>query len=590
MRRILSLLCLALTAVALSPHIAAAGGNEFPASGTRNLGRGGSGLTRADDPTLMLRNPALLADMWDDMAYTGINIHIPKSCFQATGGYRWGSTGDDNANFGSGPVLVGAPAGSTKPDGTPLPNIIDTPYPNVCYQGPLPMLPTVALTMKLAPNVGVGLGFFPPDIAALNQWGNREGTQNTDVGWGAQPSPARWFGAHLNTSYFSALGAVGWRPTNWLSIGAGFQWQLVVVSATAFSTTDRSRNTATNNRVDLFGRDLFIPGVVLSAQATPIDNLDIMVGYKWSDRVQSKVKLDVTTGNFGSGVPQQYVESDGTPHSAGSAVPTKTNNLVGSLNAPPIWVPQLSFGVRYADRLTPRVPLDKWNAAHKSAGRTVEDHMATERWDVEANAIVYFNGVNDKTNFTNSGQQVILNGINGMGAPSAPLATFVGQCIGMQSSTCQRESPAFLHGQTQFSIRAGGDYNVLPGLFSVRLGFSYESDGQDVSYLNPENYQLGRTGLHAGATLRVAGHTDISFGYAHFIQKDVALTVNPASPLPNAIAMDPTKYHVVTGKGDGVAKFAIPDPVDNSEGPLFANAGTQYYHLDVVSLSLAQHF
>jgi hypothetical protein len=39
-----------------------------------------------------------------------------------------------------------------------------------------------------------------------------------------------------------------------------------------------------------------------------------------------------------------------------------------------------------------------------------------------------------------------------------------------------------------------------------------------------------------------------------------------------------------------VAKFAIPDAVDSVEGPQFANAGTFYYHLDVVSLSLSQHF
>ena len=66
--------------------------------------------------------------------------------------------------------------------------------------------------------------------------------------------------------------------------------------------------------------------------------------------------------------------------------------------------------------------------------------------------------------------------------------------------------------------------------------------------------------------------------------------MNPGSPLDPRSNADPGKYNVVTGKNDGVAQFAIPDAANNIEGPLFANAGTFYYHLDVVSLSLAQHF
>jgi hypothetical protein len=136
MHRIAARLCMAWCVVVLSPGLAAAGGIEFPAGGTRNLGRGGSGLTRPDDPTVMLRNPALLADLWEDMAYTGANIVVPRACFQATGSYRWGASGEDNANFGDGPVLVSAPPGSTKPDGTPLPNLLDEPFPTSVTTGP----------------------------------------------------------------------------------------------------------------------------------------------------------------------------------------------------------------------------------------------------------------------------------------------------------------------------------------------------------------------------------------------------------------------------------------------------------------------
>ncbi|MEY4583072.1 MAG: hypothetical protein RL701_7775 [Pseudomonadota bacterium] len=583
MRRISTLLCLALIVVAVAPGMVSAGGNEFPAGGVRNAGRGATGFTRADDPTVMLRNPALLADLWDDMAYTGVHILVPNSCFRATGNLGWGASGEDVGNFGDGPVLV-TPNNASSPDGKALPNVRDEPFPRVCYNGPTPILPSLALTMKLADNLGVGLGFFPPDNAALSQWGDRDGTVNTLDG--RRPSPTRWFRSHLNTSYFSALGAVGYRPVSWLRIGFGFQWALVVYSQTGFTRFNQTRTTSTDTRVDITGRDLFIPGLIGSVQINPIDNLDIAVGFKWSDRVKSSAKLDVTTGNFGTGAPYDYTDDRGDAVTADGTVPTRSNNRLGTVDNPPIWVPQLSFGVRYADRLTPRPKNDEWKAAHRAAGRTVQDSMTTERWDIEANAIVYFNAVNDVSRFTAASEQVVLQSVGADGTPGLPLNVFVGQCVGGPSCP-RREVPAYIYGKTQISLRLGGEYNLLPGLLAVRAGVSYETDGQDPSYLNVTNYQLGRTSIHVGATLRIADKTDLSLAYTHLIQKNVALTVNPARPFNTT---DPTRYNVVSGKGDGVAKFAIPDATDADDGPLFANAGTFYYHLDILSIALAQHF
>jgi len=52
-----------LTFLLVLPPSAHAGGPEFPAGGTRSLGRGGAGFLRADDPSIMTRNPAALADL-----------------------------------------------------------------------------------------------------------------------------------------------------------------------------------------------------------------------------------------------------------------------------------------------------------------------------------------------------------------------------------------------------------------------------------------------------------------------------------------------------------------------------------------------
>lgn len=593
MRRIFRLLFLSVPVVAMLPGLAAAGGAEFPGGGARSIGRGSSNFARADDPSVMLRNPALLADLWEDMAMAGANVLLADSCFQATGDFGIGAAGLDVGNFGDGPVFVNPPRGSTDLQGKELPRLQDEPLPKVCYQGPVPVLPVLALTMKLTPNLGVGLGFFPPDNAALSQWGDRDGTVETPNG--RRPSPTRWFRSHLNTSYFSALSAIGYRPADWLRIGAGFQWAALAYSTTTFSRSTTSLSQNDDNRTQVFGRDLFIPGLIASAQITPIEALDVALGFKWADRIESRAKLDITTGAFGAGEVFQYRDAAGLMQSVGSSIPNTADNRTGRVSAPPIWVPQASLGLRYADRLAPRVSRAKWDSAHAAAGKTVQDSMTTERWDIEADAIVYFNSATDYRKFSTPGGFVTLSRIDTLGTVSdaqvrigvCPPAKVKGEaCLG------EYEVPANLHGKTQLSLRLGGDYNILPGVFSVRAGVSYETNGQDPANVDITNYMLGRTGLHVGATLRVAKKTDISIGFVHFIQRNVRLLFHTAmnAPLPPDWTMDPKKYHVIQGANDGTAGFSIADSADPSEGPNYANAGEYNYNLSVVSFSLAQHF
>lgn len=597
MLRIVTLVSAVLLAISVVPLPAAAGGAEFPAGGARGIGRGSANFARADDPTVMVRNPALLSDLWTDMALAGVNILLADSCFQATGtygnpfGYR--PSGPDVIKLGGEPVFINPPMGATDLDGKALPRVQDEVLPNVCYSGPVPMLPHLALSMKLSPRLGIGIGFFPPDLAALNQFGNRDGTVDTPNG--LRTSPTRWFRAAQNTSYFSALGAVGYRLADWLTIGAGFQWQLVVYSTTTFSRVDTYISSRDDVRAEVFGRDLFIPGLIASAQISPIDALDIAIGFKWSDRVESVAKVDATPGAFGTGSPFDWRDSSGAMQQTQSFVPKTTQNIRGTVSAPPIWAPQLSFGLRYADRLKPKTKTKDWDAAHRAAGKDVEDSMLTERWDIEADAVMYFNSVSNYRKFSNPGRLVDLVATSASGMP-VTTTTLVGACTKYRDNNTMgdcilAESPALLHGKNQISLRFGGDYNVFPGLFTVRAGLSYETNGADPRFNDITNYMLGRTGLHVGATLRVAKKTDISVGYVHFIQKEVKLTPNlMGAPVPTAWTMDPTKYHLVTGKNDGVAGFAITDSATSAEGPLFANAGTYFYHLDVLSVDFAQHF
>jgi hypothetical protein len=601
--------------VVVLPQRAAAGGTEFPADGTRNLGRGGAGMARADDPYVMIRNPARLADLWDDQAMLGAHFLMADSCFQPTGAYSIGSTGVASAiQVGNETLVLNTPAGATDLNGQPLNTFMTEPYPEVCFEGPMPFLPHLALTMKPTSDLGVGLGFFPPDNAALNQWGNRDGT--VDTANGLRPNPLRYYRSHLNTSYFSVLGAVGYRISDFIRIGFGFQWQLVAFQARPWTTSVTGLNPINDVSTEVFGRDLFIPGFIGSVHLKPIDALDVAIGFKWSDLVKSKAKLDLTTGAFGTGEPFRYL-ANGVEAGGTTAIPTTSHNQPGEVRSGPVWVPQLSFGLRYADRLKPLVKDKDWAKA-KAASNTTEDSMQNERWDIELDVIYYFTSMFDYTEFTNSNATVDLVTLDTNGDRSG-FTTAVGDCVEplvlAPGELCRkRRVRNEINGKDQLTARIGGDYNVLPGLFAVRAGASYEADGQNVEWLNVQQYMYGRMGFHGGFTVRVADKTDFTFGFAHFIQKQIRLQIAGRYAdyiqlyrQAQAAGIDPAAtYHLETGSGfaldpmgpeamakgpfDGAAGVEVPNAGQVEPGPYYINGGSYYYDLSVLSFEVTQKF
>jgi long-subunit fatty acid transport protein len=609
-RNALAILLAACVLLSL-PRAVHAGGVEFPAGGTRSLGRGAAGMARADDPSVMVRNPALLADLWDDQAMLAGHMVLTSGCFQATGGYGWNTSGaPDQSDFGQGPILLNSPSGATDLNGKPLSNYAAEPFPNVCLHGHVQILPSLALAMKLTPDLGVGLGFFPPDQDNMTQWGNSDGT--VDTANGKRPNPMRFgpIGSMQAVSYFSLLGAVGYRVANWLRIGGGLQWTAVAFNGRGWTELNASQvDPHTNTATDSFGRDLFIPGVVASVDIKPIDNLDIALGFRWSDRVKSKAKLDINAGYWGTGQLYPFLDGSGNVQNIGTSIPHTENNVIASVSAPPIYVPQISFALRYADRLQPE-PKDRAKA-HAAAGRTVEDHMQTERWDIEGDAIYYLNKANDQTTATINGGTLTIPQLNADGTVMQSKPFEIGHCtVPLVDKSCPNSSRLVVlphNGKNQMSVRVGGDYNVLPGLFALRAGVSYETNGQQIQFIEFTNYMLQRVGLHVGFTLRVAKKTDISFAFAHFIQEHVKLQVNDTQAAYPSRYKDP-KYHFEPGAGvadangqnananngfDGVAQQPLPNGTMRTVtevGPDFVNAGTYNVNLDVASMTLTQHF
>ncbi len=68
-----------------------------------------------------------------------------------------------------------------------------------------------------------------------------------------------------------------------------------------------------------------------------------------------------------------------------------------------------------------------------------------------------------------------------------------------------------------FSLRLGGDYNVIPDMLAVRGGFFYETKGQDEPYAYVDFYSFHRVGPSLGASLKMWGF-DLSLAYAYVFQ------------------------------------------------------------------------
>lgn len=567
--------------LAVAPGVVHAGGREFPGDGTRAMGRGGAGMTRADTPRVMTRNPAALADLPSTILEINQAITLPDACFQATGGYGLQvstASAQDIVQFQGEdqPLVLG--------NDSTVGGYYGEPYPEVCYSGGYVFLPSVVLGGKMSHDLGWSLGFIPPDISQLAQWGGRDGTVQTPNG--RRPSPTRYTGVHQNATFLTLQGALGYRLAPWLRLGAGLRWSMVVFQGATMATTFAdSRKAADDGYGELTGRDLFIPGFNVSLHAVPADSLDVAIGFRWEDAMRvTNPKLDLITNVWGPGRPVEY--QNGTQSLvSGAGVPIATNDLGGVFDAPPLIVPQLSFSLRYADRIVSRAEQEKLASEDK-----VGDAMDTERWDIELDGVYYMNSVVDRQVFTfRPGEGVVRReDINADGVP-ATLQGIAGKCLSevLPTGGCitPRQNIRPLGGRDQWTFRLGGDVNIIPSRFAVRAGVSYEQRGVDPNQIFTGNSgALQRTGLHAGFTLRF-GLTDFSASYAHFETETVEVAFT-RDERPRS--WQEPEYHPIS-EGDAAAYAELPDN-DSKFGTASVNAGTHTQSMDVVAIGLAQHF
>jgi hypothetical protein len=572
-------------------------------------------MARADDPRVMVRNPALLSDLWGSIIYLAGNIEFPRACFLPSGGYGWGTSNRDVVLLDpdEGPLYPGASEGSSGgirgEEPVALTGYAYEPYPDVCYRRGPKGTPAIGYTARLGDRLGVGVGFMPPEDVVLTQWGNPDGTVDTPDG--KRPNPARYMDTFRYLTYFDLLFAAGYRVLPWLRLGVGARWGMWITDTTIWdNASPHGLDPSTDIRGDFYGRDLFIPGFTVSAHAVPVDSLDIAVGFSWQDRVRIREgKLDMTVAPFGPGGPFVYRPPDGGPETLGVSAPYTNHNVPVSYEGPPPAVPQLSFGIRFADRIRPR---PGGNDGFRLSTGPVRDSMVDERWDIEFNAVYYLNSVADRQRFafaagqSINGVEVLPSGDSGLVLPFLPAACpdrdGDGEPDVAGDGGCESGS-AIVHeygGVDQLSLRLGGDYNVLPGVLALRTGVSYENRGQQPGYARPTlGYPFRRLGLHFGFTWRIDGRTDATIGFAHFFQETVRLTINEGADgrygLPEEFGREGDRtlseaevrdrYRVISAdEADGVARQL------RSPGGYALNAGSHWMTLNVLGGSVQRHF
>ncbi len=549
---------------ALAPSSAHAGGLEFAAPGTAALGRGGAAYARPGDPMALWFNPANLADLQGIQLSLQTHLVLYEACHRREGTYDAysGRAANDDETAGGDLSRIGGAANAG--EGSVFEGIVPAgELPNVCNSAPPGVVPELVLTWRLHRRVGIGIGFVAPAAPSHVAYGSttRIGDERYVGTVGGVPAPTRYNLIEQQLLAGWPTVGVGVNVHKRFRLGGAFGFGFALAEFDSMVRAVRGEEFAGDVRAQLSMKDTFVPRITVSAHAVPHDNLDVSFTFSWTDDVKASGDVTLTSGYYRAERLERL----------------RINRA--SLTVPQPW--QMALGVRYADRIVPR-PEDPGEVSQLS--RRVEDPMANERFDVELNVVYERNSRFDEY------------GVN-MGS-CAP-GRFVTEDLGgaTTGNTCGPtnaagispyiiEADAFLpatlpgtlviphNWRDSLSIRVGGDYNVMPGLASVRLGLSFETKGIEDGFEQLDFLPFMRIGAHVGLTMRL-GMFDVSLAYARIQQFDTTVSLDDAG-LKQINADE--RLAELEGRSPNLGQGTI------------VNGGRFSSHFDVLSLGLTYHF
>ena len=471
---------------------AASNALESPDTGVQQTGRGGAWFVRADDPLAAYFNPAAMAFQASGV-HLGAALMFESRCFT-----RLGPDGGPVSPGGTvpGPGTVAkagdkfiAPAAATCGTGGGL-------FPN----------PNLAAVFRVSDRFAIGLAIVGPHTDGNNNWPESLPYTNT-FGFSEikdpnnptkkipiiQPAPNRYMLVSSDALLLFPTLSVAYAPTDTLSFGAGFIWGIATAKFTNFAEALRNANQkqpenfVNDLHATLSAKDMFVPGVVLSALWMPSNNLDLSAWFKAQDSFHTDsadVNIEasywtVSGGrNLKAGLPQDKANGFTPLPGAGSL----------KLNMPM----EAKLGLRF-HQARENTSRPKWATKHE--GRRVRDPLSEELFDLELN----FTWANDSSiDALHLAFQPGL-AVNLGGGGTAPLPT-------------NADIPHNF--KDVIGVRLGGDFNILPSRLAVRAGGFFETKGQDDAYLGLDFNNAQKYGLGLGSTLRL-GPVDVSASFLH---------------------------------------------------------------------------
>lgn len=371
-------------------------------------------------------------------------------------------------------------------------------FGNVCNSAaPFPT-GNLGWAQSFASGWGWGIGFFSPAANANAKYGKEtivtvlpgEDEQYPITQRGLE-YPTRQLLLSRNALAAWLMAGVGWEPIHQLRIGASLGWGFAtihnknVVSILGGTFADQEVLS------DVKAADWFVPRATFSAVAEPSDGFELFASLTYTGDVNGKGTLDLTANGI-QGAPLTDCRSETAgPH-------CRVNDIQLRVPFPRF---EATLGLRYASR--------------RSGRERVLDPMKDERWDIA------LEGVWSQTSHIDRFQLTIFDA--NTAAESAPKVAFSSS---PDTAPLQTMPTAIIPRQWRdtYTLRIGGDYNLIADKLSVRAGLSYQSAASPASYMNIDVFATQRIGLHAGVTYKY-GRSLLTVAYMHQFYKSVTTPV-----------------------------------------------------------------
>jgi long-subunit fatty acid transport protein len=486
-----------LIAIASTTRVAHAAGFEDTMSGTINLGRAANAL-RVQDFMATWQNPANLALIPSHDFGAELRLPLLQACF-------------DRARDNSAAYRVNDSAQGLA--GTES-------FQNVCNDGTHVPTGNLGFAQAFDGGWGWGIGFFTPAVNAASKYGNETVVtqfplpgETLPITANGNESPNRFLllerqvlggflqaGAGVQIVRQFRVGA---------SVGLGFANIHNLNIASVQGGTFRDQEILT----DIKATDWLVPRAALSMVFAPVDAFEAMASLTYQGDIHADGDVQFQTNGIQDGPLTDCrvasPERPGTHCQSGSAELTVPfPNLEATL------------GLRYAKRRYQRT--------------RASTPMRDEIWDVEVDGYWSQTSHVDQDTIKLYSQAPGAPGSTNLVFSSAPNAT----SLAIPASFAIPH-----HWRDTFGVRAGGDYNAVPGLLALRLGVSYETRAVPVEYMNIDAFPVAKLGLHVGGTLAFE-RVKLSVGYAHVFFQPVDVGVG-AGRVPEIVSQQPNQAQAV---------------------------------------------